>query len=64
MTYPRMHSRLGVATVTKYCFHHPILGKKYVVGAYDRDEAAEMVAQICGDWAFCEVNLPPGHASE
>ena len=61
MNYPRMHNEPRLAEVLKYCFHHPILGKKYVVGAYDRDEAVEMVAQICGDMAFCEVNLPPEH---
>lgn len=64
MSYPRMHAKLGVPVVTKYCFWNPVTGKKYVVGAYDRDEAVEMVAEICGSWTFCEVNLPPGYADE
>lgn len=55
---------MTVAVVTKYCFIHPSSGKKYVVGAYDRDEAVELVAQITGDWAFCEIDLPPGYATE
>jgi len=53
-----MHSEPEVAVVTKYCFWHPTLQKKYVVGAYDRDEAVEMVADIAGDMDFCEVDLP------
>lgn len=61
MTYPRMHAELGVPEVVKYCFQSPITGKKYVVGAYDKDEAREMVAHIVGNWTFCEVNLPPEH---
>jgi hypothetical protein len=50
-----------VQVVQKYCFHHPVLGKKYVVGAFTREDAVEMVANICGDTNFCEVDLPPEH---
>ena len=47
--------------IIKFCFHHPRLGKKYVVGAHNREDAVEMVANICGDHDFCEVDLPPEH---
>lgn len=46
----------------KYCFKHRETGKRYVVGAYDRDEAIEMVAQITGDFNFEDTDLPPEHS--
>lgn len=45
---------MTIATTTKFCFIHRVTGKKYLVGAYSRDEATEMVAQICGDFNFDE----------
>ena len=45
---------MTVATVVKFYFIHRATGKKYIVGAYDRDEAIEMVAQLCGDFNFDE----------
>lgn len=53
---------MTVAEVVKYCFKHRQTGKRYVVGAYDRDEAIEMVAQIAGDFNFDETDLPPEHS--
>ena len=41
-------------TVVKYYFIHRVTKKKFLVGAYDRDEAIEMVANICGDFNFDE----------
>jgi hypothetical protein len=40
--------------MNKYVFRHRETGKTYVVGAYDRDEAIESVARICGDFNFDE----------
>lgn len=56
-----MHSEQQVAVVTKYCFQHSTNGKKYVVGAYDRDEAVEMVADIVGDMNFYEIDVPEAY---
>jgi hypothetical protein len=42
-------------TLQKYAFKHRETLKKYAVGAYDRDEAIEMVAEICGDFNFDEI---------
>lgn len=50
---------MTVAEVIKYCFKHRVTKKRYVVGAYDRYEAIEMVAQIAGDFNFDETDLPP-----
>jgi hypothetical protein len=52
---------MTVAVVTKYCFAHLSNGKKYLVGAYDRDEAIEMVAQIVGDFNFIEIDIPEAY---
>lgn len=45
---------MTTATTVKFYFIHRVTGKKYLVGAYDRDEAIEMVAQLCGDFNFDE----------
>jgi uncharacterized protein YlzI (FlbEa/FlbD family) len=36
-------------------------GKKYIVGAYDRDEAIELVAEITNDFNFVEAEIPEGY---
>lgn len=48
-------------TMRKYCFLHLSNGKKYIVGAYDRDEAIELVAEITNDFNFVEVEIPEGY---
>jgi hypothetical protein len=45
----------------KYCFLHLSNGKKYIVGAYDRDEAIELVAEITNDFNFVEAEIPEGY---
>lgn len=52
---------MGDPLYYKFCFTHLSNGKVYVVGALNRDDAADMVAEICGDYNFVETNLPPGH---
>ena len=45
----------------KFCFQHLSNDKTYVVGAFSRDEAVELVADITGDYHFVDAELPEGH---
>lgn len=46
-------------TVEKFYFIHMANGKKYLVGAYNKEEAVEQVVSICGDYNFIEAPIPP-----
>jgi len=44
----------------KFCFQHLSNDKRYVVGAFSRDEAVELTAKITGDYHFVDSELPEG----
>lgn len=45
----------------KFCFQHLSNDKIYVVGAFNYDEAINLVADITGDYNFIPTELPEGH---
>jgi hypothetical protein len=48
-------------TVEKFCFVHMVTGKKYLVGAYTREEASDQCAEIAGDYNFREIPIPEAY---